>query len=170
MTQPGTYPSNTTRVETRPLAIAIGACVVFIVLGTLTGGDQAALEWYADLERPAFLPPTLLVLIMAALYYVIMGIVLYRAQVHVPLGQSRKLAVGLTLIVMAVNAIWNAVFMNLQVLAAGVAGMAVFVGLLLWLWLIFLRQDRTSFWILLPYVAWSLFDLFWTLQLWSLNR
>ena len=170
MTKPDHYPSDISRVETRPLAVAIGACVAFIVLGTLTGGDQTALEWYAELERPTFLPPTLLVLIMAALYYLIMGAVLYRAQVHVPAGQARKLAVALTVLVMAVNAGWNAVFMNLQVLVAGVVGMAVFVGLLLWLALIFFRTDRTSFWVLLPYVVWSLYDLLWSVQLWTLNR
>ncbi len=156
-------------METRPLAMALGACVLFIVVGTLTGGDQAALEWYGELERPEFRPPTLLVLLMSALYYVIMGTVLYRAQVHVGPAEGRRLATVLTLVVMAVNALWNAIFMNLQVLLAGVVGMAAFVLLLLWLWLLLLRRDRPSFWVLSPYVLWSLYDLAWSWELWRLN-
>jgi|GEM_PF-1463740 len=164
------FPADTTTVQSRPLAVALGACVVFIVVGTLTGGDQAALEWYGELARPEFQPPTLLVLLMSALYYIIMGVVLYRAQVHVPSGPIRRLAVALTLVIMGVNAVWNAVFMNLQVLEAAVVGMSAFVGLVLWLAVILFRKDRASFWILLPYVAWALYDLLWSVQLWGLNR
>lgn len=156
-------------METRPLAMALGACVLFIVVGTLTGGDQAALEWYAELERPGFLPPTLLVLLMSALYYVIMGTILYRAQVHVRPGEGRRLATLLTLVVMGVNALWNAIFLNFQVVVAGWVGMAAFVLLLLSLWFVLLRRDRTSFWILTPYVLWSLYDLAWSWELWRLN-
>ncbi len=169
MTRPDPFPSDTTQLESRPLAVALGACLVFIIVGTLTGGDQAALEWYQELERPELQPPTLLVLLMSALYYLIMGVVLYRAQVHVPAGPVRRAAVTLTLVVMGVNAIWNAVFMQLRLLEAAVLGMAVFVTLVLWLAVLLFNRDRVSFWILLPYVLWALYDLAWSVQLWALN-
>ncbi|TVR66020.1 MAG: hypothetical protein EA422_02825 [Gemmatimonadales bacterium] len=164
------YPSHTTSVRTRPLAVAVVACLAFLVLGGIAGGGAEPEGWYAELTRPDFPVPALLFLLMGAAYYVLVGIVLYRAQVHVPPGGPRRWAVGLTLAVLAVNELWNVVFMELRSLGAGVLGTGTVFLLLAALSALVVRHDRTSFWVLLPYLAWALFDLVWSVELLRLNR
>lgn len=162
------YPSNAAEVPTRPLALAVAACVGFIVVGSLVPPPQTE-GWYDALAKPAFTAPALLFLLISAGYYLVFGAVLYRAQVHVRAGDLRRRAVGLTLGVMAVNEAWNALLVGFQSLFLGMLGAVVFAVLLGWLWLLFFRQDRMSFWILSPYAAWALYDLAWAVQLWRLN-
>ncbi len=163
------YPSDTVSVRTRPLAVAVVACLAFIVLGGLAGAGAQAEGWYAELERPDLPVPALLFLLMGAAYYVLVGIVLYRAQVHVPGPGPRRWAVGLTLSVLAVNELWNVVFLELRSLTAGVLGTGAVFLLLGALSALVFRHDRTSFWVLLPYLAWALFDLVWSVELLRLN-
>lgn len=169
MTSSAEYPSGTASVRTRPLAVAVVACMAFIVLGGLAGGDAEAAGWYAELQRPDFPVPALLFLLMGAAYYVLMGVVLYRAQVHVPAPGPRRWAVGLTLGVLAVNEAWNVIFLELRNLTAGVMGTGVVFLLLGALSGLLFRHDRISFWVLLPYLAWALFDLVWSVELLRLN-
>jgi translocator protein len=162
------YPPDTAEVRTRPLALAVAACVGFIVVGSLFPPPQTE-GWYDALAKPEFTAPPLLFLLISAGYYLVFGAALYRAQVHVRAGDLRRRAVGLTLGVMAVNEAWNALFVGFESLFLGMLGAAVFALLLAWLWLLFFREDRISFWILSPYAAWALYDLVWAMQLWRMN-
>jgi len=168
LNQPASYPSGTTQVQTRPLVTSITACLAFIVLGTLLGGAPPD-HWNGELRTPAFGPPAVLFLLMAALYYVIFAFILYRAQVYVSPGRARRWALGLSLGVMAMNELWNVVFLELRSPTAGFVGMALFFALLVWLWVLLFGEERFSFWILSPYAAWAAFDLLWSYQIWRLN-
>lgn len=161
-------PPDTATLETRPLAIAIAACIAFAVVGSILGGEPSA-EWYAELEHPSFAVPVWLFLAMGVVYYFLFGTILYRVQAHVADMAVRRRALGLALAVMAMNEVWNAVLVRLESLTAGVAGMVVFTGLLLWLWRILDEHERTAFWVLAPYVLWALYDLAWSVELWRLN-
>jgi translocator protein len=162
------FPSDTTEVQPRALVIAIVTCLAFALLGGLVGGEPPN-GWAAELQTPEAAPPAILFLLVGALYYLIFGFVLYRIQVHVPERDARRWLLGLTLVVLAVGEIWNAVFVGLRSPGAGFAGMLLFFALLLALWVRLLSRERTSSWILAPYVVWSVYDLFWSFQIWRLN-
>jgi translocator protein len=164
-------PPDTSTLETRPLALAIAACIAFAVVGSLLAGPAGEMpaDWYAGLEQPSFAVPVWLFLAMGVVYYFLLGTTLYRVQAHVAEVAVRRRALCLALAVMAINEVWNAVLFRLESLTAGAVGMVAFTGLLLWLWKILWEHERTAFWVLAPFAIWTLYDLAWSVELWRLN-
>ncbi len=167
--EPGRYPSGTSEVRTRPLVIAIASCLGFAFLARALAPPPEAQAWVMQLERPDFAAPILLVLLMGVFYYLVFGTLLYRAQVHIAPKDGRGAMLGLLYAILAFGAVWNAVFVRLESTVAGAAGaalMAFLFGILAWG---LASRDRTSFYLLLPYLAWVLYDLAWSLGIWQLN-
>lgn len=167
------FPSGTGEIQTRPLGAAVGACVSMMLLGSLLGaivGREVDVSWYQDLAKPGFQAPAPIFLLVSVLYYPLFALVLYRGLTRVAQAAPRRQVVGLALLTLFLNTIWNPVLIGLREPFAGVVGTGVLLGLVLTLLLILWRQDRVSALLLVPYVLWVSYDLIWNWELWRLNR
>jgi tryptophan-rich sensory protein len=159
-----------TGVQTRPLALALLACALSVVLTTLLDpGDRAF--WHQELVRPdPILPEVVIVLLellrMAGL--VVFGVVLYRAQVHL-VRPARGVVLALLLGAMIAQATWNPLLVRLQSLDAGVVATGILAGAMVALVLLLARRERLSAALLLPYAVVAVHDFWWARELARLN-
>lgn len=154
--------------KTRPLLVALAACLLFALLGSaLVGGSIE--DWYMRLEKPGFLVPLWVFYLVGAIYYVMGATVLYRILVHVEDRGARLVCLSMALGVLLANELWNYAFFGLRSTLAGFVGIALFLVPLTALIAGLYRHERVSAWILSPYYAWVLYDLAWTYELWRLN-
>jgi tryptophan-rich sensory protein len=157
-------------VETRPLALALLACALSVVLTTLLDpGDRAF--WHQELVRPASVLPDLVAVLlellrMAGLF--VFGVVLYRAQVHLD-PPARGVVLGLLLGAVIAQATWNPLLVRLESLEAGVAATGILAGAMVTLVLLLARRERLSSALLLPYAVVALHDFWWARELARLN-
>jgi tryptophan-rich sensory protein len=100
----------------------------------------------------------------AAVYYLLMGVVLDRALAH-----GDTVAVVLALVVLVLNEAWNVLWFGRRSLRWGFLGAVVFLVLLLALEVAVL-EDVVSALLLAGYVLWVAYDLIWLYQMWRLNE
>lgn len=154
----------TGQVRGRPLAVTVGATVAAATIGNSLVSKED-LAWLSTRRRPAMQIPLPVFAAVGVVYYVILGVVLYRA-----CDRRDGRATRLALVVLVLNEAWNVAFFKGRSTRNGFAGLVLFLVPLCGLQLS-VRHDRTSALVLAPYTAWAvLYDLPWTFRLWSLDR
>lgn len=110
--------------------------------------------WYATLSMPSWQPPGWLFGPVWTVLYLLMGIAAARIWVATKQNDALRKLFGAQLLL---NALWTPVFFGahnlLGALVIVLAMDSVVVALMLRLW----DRDRTSSWLLAPYLAWILF-------------
>jgi tryptophan-rich sensory protein len=157
-------------VRTKPLAMAILACAVVVVLTTMLAPADEAF-WQRELVRPEPGLPDLAVVVLELLRIVGLGVfavVLYRAQVilHDP---ARVVVLALLLGTMLLQATWNPLLARFESLTAGVVAAGVLAGAMVALVVVLLRRDRLSAALLVPYALIAVQDFRWARELARLN-
>ena len=127
-------------------------------VGALSGWlSREGIDIYeATVNKPVFTPPGWVFPVVWSVLFALMGISAARIYLSEP-SRNRNWGLNLFLIQLAVNFFWPLIFFNLQ--AFGIA----FVWLIL-LWVLvavvirlFWKTDRTSAWLLVPYIVWLTF-------------
>ena len=132
------------------LVVAVGLCLGVGALGSLVTTPQIP-TWYAGLVKPSWTPPPAAFPIAWTTLYVLMAVALW--QLHAP-SPARRLAIGLWLAQLALNAIWSPVFFGLEAPGAAlVVVVALWLAIAATIWAC-LRIDRIAAWLLVPYLAW----------------
>jgi benzodiazapine receptor len=137
--------------------------LVAAVIGNAWVG-KASLRWFQALVKPHLHLPLPAFLVVGAVYYVEIGVVLYRAA-----RREDRTVRRWAWMVLAGNELWNAAFFSRRSTRSGFCGLIIFLGPLLALqWSV--RRDRRSVLALTPYTLWVLaYDLPWLYRLWQLN-
>ena len=128
-------------------------------------------EWYPNLEKPSFTPPSWVFAPVWTLLYALMGLSLYlaserRSKEDEGLWQASKALFGIQLIL---NVLWSYVFFGRRS-----PGWALVEILFLWAAIVattlaFYRISRTAGLLLLPYLLWSSFAVVLNGSIWRLN-
>jgi benzodiazapine receptor len=147
----------------RPLATAIGS-----VLGAAVIGNSCIrkddLAWMGALNRPRMQISVPTFATVGVMYYVLIGIVIYRA-----CDRRDKMATRLALVVLVLNEVWNVAFFRFRSVRNGFVGILMFV-LPLGALQRAASTDLPSAVVLAPYTAWVIgYDVPWTFALWRLN-
>lgn len=125
-------------------------------------------DWYAGLTKPAWNPPSWVFGPVWTALYTMMAVAAWLVWQR-SAGGVRRLALGLFLAQLVLNAAWTPLFFGLHLLGVALAEM-----LLLWVAIAatiiaFHRVHRLAAWLLVPYLAWVSFAAFLNLALWRLN-
>jgi len=96
-------------------------------------------------------------------------IILYRL-FNTPKDSARTVIIGLTLAMIAGNEFWNYLFFGLESTFSAFAGLIPFTILVVVLFKKLWTFQRTTAWILFPYLLWLGYDLIWIYNLWQLNK
>jgi translocator protein len=148
--------------------ISLGVCIVGAILERFTAGNNVK-PYFAKLRFPSYSAPLWAWYIIGALYYVTCFVVLYRLFRYNGNTPLWNVAFTLTLIVIAINALWNYVFFHAQNLSGAfllgfpyaLIAIALFVSL---------RQfDKVAAWVLAPYLVYLIYAFWWGYGLWKLN-
>lgn len=150
------------------LLLSVGICVVFAITGGLLTGDSLE-DWFTEIKHPWFSLPLTGWYIIGGLYYIMATAILYRLLIAKD-DVQRKIAIWLTIAMIAGNEFWNYLFLGLESTFAGFIGLIPFTLLVVALFIILWKFKKRTAWILLPYVIWIGYDLIWTYNLWILNK
>lgn len=151
------------------------ALVSFLLLSLGAGGigssftAPAISTWYATLTRPELAPPSWVFGPVWTTLYLLMGIAAFFVWRKGRHHHTGKVALGLFLAQLALNALWSFIFFGLHALAGAFAEIV-----LLWVAIAatiraFARASHTAAWLLAPYLAWVTFATYLSYAFWQLN-
>jgi translocator protein len=125
-------------------------------------------EWYAQLDKPAFTPPSWVFGPAWTLLYILMAVAAWRVWWLAGFGGARG-ALTLFFLQLALNAGWSVVFFGLRA-----PGWALLEIALLWIAIVattwaFFRHSRLAGALMVPYIAWVTFAAALNAAIWQLN-
>lgn len=152
----------------------IGQCIGAILV-TFSAGAIGSLAtvpniptWYAQLNKPSFLPPNEVFGPTWSVLYVAIGVSLFL--VWITKGDKSFIKTYLPFYIqLALNAIWSIVFFGLHLPWLGCVVIISLVATIIWTILVFKNYSKVSAWILVPYLAWVLFATYLTFGVAILN-
>lgn len=125
-------------------------------------------DWYAELNKPAWNPPSWLFGPVWTVLYLTMAVAAWRIWTRGGWSaQSRPL--GLFLGQLGLNALWSPLFFGLHVPGLAFAEILCLLVMIVVTWRAFHVVDKWSAALLLPYIAWVSFASVLNATLWRLN-
>ena len=152
----------------KALLQALAICVGFAVLEGLTAGADAG-QRYASMRLPSWSPPFWAWLIVGVTYYLICGFVLHRIFSGGDVKGQRAVALGLLLLMMGINAVWNVVFFQSNDLRLAFFVVLPYDAVALTLFIVLRRLDRLTAWGFSPYLAYLIYANIWGYGVWRAN-
>jgi tryptophan-rich sensory protein len=150
------------------------------ILALLICGGAAALEGalagrgvrarFDELRQPRFSPSLAVWFVIGAVYYLVCFVILYRLLGSDLAGAPHRAAAMLLIILMVANAGWGLLFFRWRHLRASFLALLPYSVVVVGLWLVLWRVDRTSALVLAPYVVYVAYAVWWSHQVWVLNR
>jgi translocator protein len=142
------------------LAVAFAAAAI----GAIASVEAAS--FYAQLNQPSWAPPAWLFGPVWTVLYLLMGVsawLVWRAP------GSTKVALGLFLAQLAVNALWSWLFFAWHRGALAAVDVLVLLALIVCTAVAFWRSSRPAALLLLPYLGWVSFASLLTWSVWQRN-
>lgn len=150
-----------------PWLTALVVCLLAVIAeGLLAGGNVR--EHLRQIKQPRASPPMWLWIAIGLAYYIICYTILFRL---FSLGRDgmRNVAVGFVLMILAANAFWNYLFFRAKNFFACLVLSLGYGVLVVALLMMLARIDRTSAFVLLPYVAYLTYAGRLQYSIWRLN-
>jgi len=149
--------------------VSIGFCLGAAALEGVCAGKNVK-AYFAKLKWPRYAAPLWVWYIIGAVYYVIFFFVLFRLLRLEVKSILKTATLGLVLLMMLANALWNYVFFRAQNLFAGFVSGSLAPILDFTLFICLIQLDKTAAWALMPYLIYRLYAVWWGYELWKLNR
>jgi benzodiazapine receptor len=169
--RPGPLSEPASLPRRRPLASAVGAVLVCVLLGAAGGLLTApAIEgWYATLTKPSFNPPNWVFGPVWTVLYTLQGLAVWLLWRRDTERRAVRIAIALFCIQFVLNLAWSPAFFGLQSPALGLVVIvplwAAIVATIEAAW----RVDRRASLLLVPYALWVTFAAILNYAIWMLN-
>jgi translocator protein len=147
-------------------------CVLIpLITGSISGLANVGNvnEWYFNLIKPSFNPPSYLFGPVWTILYILMGISLYLVWKS-PLGKIRKQALIIFSIQMFLNFIWTFIFFYFKQTGLALVDIILLWVLIIAMILVFKRINKTAAFIQIPYLLWVSFATVLNASIWMLNK
>lgn len=150
------------------LVIAIGVSELAGIIGSVFTAP-AIQGWYVSLIRPEFSPPNWVFGPVWTTLYALMGIAAFLIWKKGLERGDVKIALGIFLVQLALNALWSIIFFGLHS-----PGGAFIEIIFLWLAIAaaiiaFSKISKAAAWLLAPYILWVSFAAYLNYAIYSLN-
>jgi tryptophan-rich sensory protein len=159
---------NSAVYQSTVLVMCVGVCFASAAVGALLTSPNVP-EWYENLNKPSWTPPSWVFGPIWSFLYLLMGISAWQVwrKVGFRLAVVPLVLFGVQLIL---NMLWSGLFFGLRS-----PGVALIEIVFLWCAILattiaFYRRSVAAGWLMLPYLAWVSFALALNLAIWSLNR
>jgi translocator protein len=145
--------------------------IVLLTFGASVGGSAVTESqpgsWYAQLDKPAFNPPSWLFGPVWTVLYLMMSVAAWR--IWRRYGTAAAGALGLFAVQLALNFGWSFIFFGMQEIGLALAEIIVYALVILATIVVFYRRDRIAGLLLVPLLAWVLFAAALNFAIWRLN-
>lgn len=123
---------------------------------------------YANINLPSFAPPSILFPIVWIILYTLMGISSYLvSESSSPLKNNALTIYGIQLLF---NFIWPLIFFNAQAYLIAFIWLILLIMTIIWFTTLFYGINKTSTYLQVPYILWSLFAACLNFGVYWLNR
>ena len=148
---------------------ALGVVAATSILGQIATYPNLV-PWYAGLAKPSFNPPNWIFAPVWTALYALMAFALWRIlRAQKPSGMQRRYAVGLFLLLLALNAAWSWMFFWAHSPLLGLINIVPQFVVILATVVSFARLDSLAATCLLPLVGWVAFAGILNTAIWLLN-
>jgi translocator protein len=141
------------------LRVALVTVPLILFLGVLSGvlaGSGSDNIWFAQLAKPAAMPPDIVFPIAWTILYVLIGLAL--SHIIFARGASgRGIAIGLFVAQLLLNLAWSPIFFAYHAVGLAFAVILLMIVLVLATTLAFARIRRNAALLMLPYLLWLCF-------------
>jgi len=144
----------------------LGVCFAAAALGSVFTARSVG-DWYSDLAKPAWTPPSGIFGPVWSLLYLMMGVAAWL--VWRKAGPGATLALALFGVQLALNVAWSALFFGLRSPGAAFAEILALWVLILATLIAFLRVTPAAGYLLVPYQAWVTFAAALNFAIWRMN-
>jgi benzodiazapine receptor len=148
------------------LALWVALCAAAGAIGAIASAN--APEFYAALAKPSWAPPAGVFGPVWTLLYMAMAVAAWL--VWRERGWARaRVALGLFVLQLALNALWSWLFFGWHRGALAFADILVLLALIIATTAAFARIRRLAAWLLVPYLAWVIFAAALNYSVWQRN-
>lgn len=148
------------------LIFSIGLCLGAGVLGSFFTVSSIP-TWYTTLNKPSFSPPNWIFAPVWTVLYILMGVSLYL--VWISKSKLKQNALYLFFVQLGLNALWSLIFFGLHNPSLALVDIiALWVAIILTM-RAFLKINKISGRLLVPYLAWVSFATYLNYSIWVLN-
>jgi len=155
-------------VDILKLVASVLICQLAGVIGSVFTAP-AIPTWYAALRKPSFTPPGWVFSPVWITLYALMGISAYLIWRNGLSSRGVRIALGLFIAQLMVNALWSVMFFELRSPLAGLITIAVLWILICLTMLHFFKASTFAGILLVPYMLWVGFASVLNLSIWRLN-
>ena len=121
---------------------------------------------YNYLVNPPLSPPSYLFPIVWSILYLLIGISYY---IYRKNNNNDPLTIKLYYIQLILNYLWSIIFFTLKLRTLAVIWIIVLAITIIYLMIRFYKEERTSFYLLIPYILWVLFATYLNIGIVVLN-
>lgn len=121
---------------------------------------------YNYLVNPPLSPPSYLFPIVWSILYLLIGISYY---IYRKNNNDDSLTIKLYYIQLILNYLWSIIFFTLKLRTLAVIWIIVLAITIIYLMIRFYKEERTSFYLLIPYILWVLFATYLNIGMVILN-
>ncbi len=142
-----------------------------LTVGAMAGyfTSTSVKTWFVTLQKPTFNPPSWLFAPVWTILYILMGIAFFLIWKSSATNTQKKPAYSIYWVQLALNFIWSLLFFYSQNPGAGLIDIVLLLIAILFTIKQFYAINKTSAFLLVPYVLWVLFATALNTQIWRLN-
>lgn len=148
--------------------LALAGWLLLTLLAGAFGSQFQPGEWYADLQKPTWTPPSWLFGPVWTALYVTIGLaawIVWRNHGF----RGAAWALGLYIFHLILNGAWSWLFFGLERPGYALAEIVVLWISIQVMILLFFRRSVTAGWLLIPYLGWVTFAMALNFALWRMN-
>lgn len=134
----------------------------------LSGLDNS--QYYLQLIKPGFAPPSILFLIVWTIIYILMGISSYLILKKGHDLSKVKDAMFYYWLQLALNFLWSILFFGLDLRFTALVDLAILIIVVIIMISKFAKINKTSAYINLPYLIWLFYAIYLNYFIWIINR
>lgn len=137
-----------------------------LILGTLIGFLTSSSIDYKTLVKPPLSPPSILFPIIWTIIYILMGISYYLFKKN---SYNNKLESIIYYIQLLINLSWSIIFFTLKLRFFSIIWILILIIFIYLLITLFKQQNKTSAYLLIPYLIWCIFATYLNIGIYLLN-
>ncbi len=145
----------------------VGLCSISIIIEAVSATKDEK-KWFENLRQPKYSFSFSFWYVIGGLYYIICGVIAYR-QFRIT-TDILTLPIILLILIMVINGLTNFILFKFRSLKMFYYVLYLFAALFLGLILILIQTDKVSTGLAITYLAWLIYDLYYFLNLWRLNK
>ena len=151
--------------------IGLAAWLAVTFLAAAIGGTSGPGPWYAELEKPAWTPPSWVFGPVWTTLYILMAVaawMVWERRAERPAPVRRALTVYV--VQLALNALWSLLFFRWQLFGLAALEILVLLAAIVLTMRLFAPIRRPAAWLLAPYLVWVSYATTLSVGIWWMNR